>query len=113
MSFNQKTFCVSNASARLVQNPNASRTFPGTVFAYEFSHLAVAIVAVWGCFALFEMKLAIVTILKRYKLALTEKHQVVPVRRGVTIAPQGGIKMKLIGQCSLTEASPAVMSSSH
>jgi len=45
------------------------------------------------------MKLAIVTILKRYKLALTEKHQVVPVRRG-TIAPQGGIKMKLIGQCS-------------
>jgi len=50
----------------------------------NFSHLAVAIVAIGAAFALFEMKLAIVTILKRYKLALTEKHQVVPVRVRVT-----------------------------
>jgi len=62
-----------------------------------------------AAFALFEMKLA--TILKRYKLALTEASGgSCPAR---CIAPQGGIKMKLIGQCSLTEASPAVMSSSH
>lgn len=51
-----------------------------------------------AAFALLEMKLVLVTILKRYDLALAEKRQVVPVRRGVTVAPQGGIKMSVVLQ---------------
>lgn len=62
-----------------------------------------------AAFALFEMKLALVAILRRYDLALAQKRQVLPVRRGVTIAPKGGIKMRLIGQSSLTGASPVIM----
>lgn len=41
-----------------------------------------------AAFALFEMKLVLATILSRYKLALVDHRPVLPVRRGVTIAPQ-------------------------
>lgn len=46
-------------------------------------------------FAPMEMKIVIATVLKQYHLALAEKKDVKPVRRGVTIAPAGGVKMIL------------------
>ncbi len=44
-------------------------------------------------FAMMEMKIVLATILKQYSLKLLEKKAVKPVRRGVTVAPAGGIKM--------------------
>ncbi|HEY9295627.1 MAG TPA: cytochrome P450 [Phormidium sp.] len=44
-------------------------------------------------FAMFEMKLVLATILRRTQLNLAEKSPVLPVRRGVTMAPAGGVKM--------------------
>ncbi|MFP4133471.1 MAG: cytochrome P450 [Halothece sp.] len=46
-------------------------------------------------FAPMEMKIVIATVLKQYQLTLAEKKAVKPVRRGVTVAPAGGIKMML------------------
>lgn len=46
-------------------------------------------------FAPMEMKIVIATVLKQYQLTLAEKKTVKPVRRGVTIAPAGGVKMQL------------------
>ena len=46
-------------------------------------------------FAPMEMKIVIATILKQYQLTLAEKKPVKPVRRGVTVAPAGGVKMKV------------------
>ena len=46
-------------------------------------------------FAMMEMKIVLATILKQYSLKLLEKKAVKPVRRGVTVAPAGGIKMAL------------------
>lgn len=46
-------------------------------------------------FAPMEMKIVIATVLKQYQLALAEKNDVKPVRRGVTVAPAGGVKMVL------------------
>jgi unspecific monooxygenase len=46
-----------------------------------------------AAFALFEMKLVLATILRQYELALVETTPVLPMRRGVTIAPQGGVPM--------------------
>ena len=43
--------------------------------------------------SLFEMKLVLATVLSRYRLALSDKHPVKPVRRGVTIIPSGGCQM--------------------
>jgi cytochrome P450 len=43
--------------------------------------------------AQFEMKIVLATILSRYELALCDRHPVKPQRRGVTLAPAGGIKM--------------------
>jgi len=45
--------------------------------------------------ALFEMKLVLANILCRYQLALAEEKPVQPQRRGVTLAPAGGVKMVL------------------
>jgi len=44
-------------------------------------------------FALFEMKLVLAKILKSCQLKLADKRPVVPVRRGITMSPQGGVKM--------------------
>lgn len=44
-------------------------------------------------FAQMEMKIVIATVLKNYQLTLAEKKPVKPVRRGVTVAPAGGVKM--------------------
>jgi len=39
------------------------------------------------------MKIVIATVLKQYQLTLAEKKSVQPLRRGVTIAPAGGVRM--------------------
>ena len=44
-------------------------------------------------FALYEMKIAIATILSRYVVSCVEKHPVNPVRRGLTLAAPAGMKM--------------------
>ena len=48
--------------------------------------------------AMFEMKLVLATILANYQLALADNQPVRPQRRGVTIAPAGGVKMVLKGK---------------
>ncbi|HAX89477.1 MAG TPA: cytochrome P450 [Cyanobacteria bacterium UBA11370] len=49
-------------------------------------------------FALFEMKLVLTTLLSRYSMALGNNHPVHPVRRGLTFAPSGGVRMVLKGK---------------
>lgn len=49
-------------------------------------------------FALFEIKLVLATVLSDYKLALTTKRPVRPVRRGVTSAPSEGKWLVATGQ---------------
>jgi unspecific monooxygenase len=51
-----------------------------------------------AAFALYEMKLVLATLLTRYELALAETKPVVPIRRGVTTAPKGGVKLIAKGQ---------------
>ena len=46
-----------------------------------------------AAFALFEMKLALASILSHAHLELTNDRPVKPIRRGVTVAPQGGINL--------------------
>lgn len=50
--------------------------------------------------AMFEMKLVLATILSNYQLALADNQTVKPQRRGVTLAPGGGVKMVLKGKRS-------------
>jgi cytochrome P450 len=45
--------------------------------------------------AQFEMKIVLATILLNYNLELSDRKPVKPQRRGVTLAPAGGIKMTL------------------
>lgn len=51
-----------------------------------------------AAFALYEMKLVLATLLTRYELSLADSKPVVPVRRGVTTAPKGGVKLISKGQ---------------
>jgi unspecific monooxygenase len=51
-----------------------------------------------AAFALYEMKLALAYILSHYQLALAEPRPVRATRRGVTMAPAGGVKMVLKGR---------------
>ncbi|MFB2935046.1 cytochrome P450 [Aerosakkonemataceae cyanobacterium BLCC-F154] len=44
-------------------------------------------------FAMFEMKLVLATILQRTELKLAENRPVLPARRGITMAPVGGVKI--------------------
>ena len=58
---------------------------------------------------MFEMKLVLATILRRYSLALADKQPVKPVRRGITLAPAGGVKMVMTGKRMQAEKkSPSV-----
>ncbi|HEY9639576.1 MAG TPA: cytochrome P450 [Coleofasciculaceae cyanobacterium] len=57
-----------------------------------------------AAFALFEMKLALFTILSHYQLDLAETAPVVPVRRGVTVGPKGGVKMVMTGRVAEPQA---------
>lgn len=45
--------------------------------------------------AIFEMKLVVATVLANYELALVNRQPVKPQRRGVTVAPAGGVEMVL------------------
>jgi cytochrome P450 family 110 len=44
-------------------------------------------------FAMFEMKLVLATILSQNSFTLAEKRPLFPVRRGITFAPNGGVKL--------------------
>jgi cytochrome P450 len=48
--------------------------------------------------AQFELKLALAKIVSSYELELAEKRPVKPQRRGVVLAPKGGVKMILKGK---------------
>ncbi|MFM6397940.1 MAG: cytochrome P450, partial [Planktothrix sp.] len=50
--------------------------------------------------AQYEMKLVLAKILLNYELKLAEKYPIKGRRRGLTLAPQGGIKMELLNQRS-------------
>jgi cytochrome P450 family 110 len=50
-----------------------------------------------AAFALFEMKLVLAHILSHYQLELAEPAPVKPVRRGVTLAPKGGVRLVMTG----------------
>jgi len=49
-------------------------------------------------FAMFEMKLVLAKVLSRYSLELAENSPVMPVRRGVTMAPAGGVRLAVKGR---------------
>ncbi len=44
-------------------------------------------------FAQFEMKLVLATVLSNFKLVLADTRKVLPVRRGITLTPAGGVPM--------------------
>ena len=50
-----------------------------------------------GCigsaFAVYEMKLILATIIQKFELELVDKKPALPVRRGITIVPSGGVSM--------------------
>ncbi|MUG96956.1 cytochrome P450 [Scytonema sp. UIC 10036] len=46
-------------------------------------------------FAMFEMKLVLATILSHSSFTLAEKRPLFPVRRGLTFAPNGGVRLML------------------
>lgn len=46
--------------------------------------------------ALYEMKLVLATILKQVKLTLVDAKPILPVRRGFTLSPAGGVKMRVV-----------------
>ncbi|MGE5659051.1 MAG: cytochrome P450 [Actinomycetota bacterium] len=48
--------------------------------------------------AQFEMKLVLATMLRDYELTLAEKKPVQPQRRGLTLAPAGGVRMVMTGR---------------
>ncbi len=46
--------------------------------------------------ALYEMKLVLATVLKQVDLKLVNSQPILPVRRGFTMSPQGGVKMQVM-----------------
>ena len=48
-----------------------------------------------AAFAMFEMKLVLAKVLSRYSLELAENRPVLPVRRGLTMAPSGGVRLRV------------------
>lgn len=48
--------------------------------------------------AMLEMKLVLATIVSHYQLKLVDSKPVKPQRRGLTIAPSGGVRMVMIGE---------------
>ena len=52
---------------------------------------------VGAAFALYEMKLVLFTLLRRYKLALVSDRPIVPALRGLTLGPKGGVPMRVEG----------------
>lgn len=58
--------------------------------------------------ALFEMKLVLATILRRYELALADQRPERPKRRGITFAPERGVKMVMRSASLVPEAIAAL-----
>jgi cytochrome P450 len=54
----------------------------------------------------YEMKLVLATILSRWELEIAEEDPVVPQRRGVLLAPKGGIAMRVKGERSRSASVP-------
>ncbi|HEY9708607.1 MAG TPA: cytochrome P450, partial [Oculatellaceae cyanobacterium] len=65
-----------------------------------------------AAFALFEMKLALVSILSRCQLTLADHRPVHPIRRGVTMTPAGGVQRVMTGRRQDKERSLQVAASS-
>jgi unspecific monooxygenase len=65
-----------------------------------------------AAFSLYEMKLVLASILSRFELALADPRPVSPVRRGVTMAPDGDLKLVVKGQRQDKERSPQAVVSS-
>lgn len=59
-----------------------------------------------AAFSLYEMKLVLASILSRFELALADPRPVSPVRRGLTMAPGGDVKLVVKGQRQGKEAIP-------
>ncbi|MCC3430710.1 MULTISPECIES: cytochrome P450 [unclassified Microcoleus] len=53
-----------------------------------------------AAFAMFEMKLVLAKVLSRYSLELAENRPILPVRRGLTMAPAGGVRLVVKGSLS-------------
>jgi len=60
--------------------------------------------------AQFELKLALAKIVSSYELELAEKRPVKPQRRGVVLAPKGGVKMTLKGKRKSAKEKNAALS---
>jgi unspecific monooxygenase len=52
---------------------------------------------VGSAFATYEMKIVLATVLRRYHLHLLDKPPIKTIRRGVNIAPKGGVKLMIDG----------------
>ncbi len=65
-----------------------------------------------AAFALFEMKLALVSILSSYQLTLADNRPVHPIRRGVTMTPAGGVQMVMTGRRQDKKRVPQAVGSS-
>jgi cytochrome P450 family 110 len=50
-------------------------------------------------FALFEMKLVLAAVLTKWQLQLVSGQAIKPVRRGVTMAPEKGVPMRVVKRC--------------
>ncbi|WP_324631046.1 cytochrome P450 [Phormidium sp. CCY1219] len=75
---------------------------------YEFLPFGAGVRRCIGAaLAQYEMKLGLATILSHYELALAQPNPVKPERRGVTLAPRGGVKMKFLGKTEKKLTSPA------
>jgi unspecific monooxygenase len=57
------------------------------------------------------MKLVLATILSHYQLVLADSKPVKPARRGLTIAPSGGVQMALQGRRQRQEYQPETLAS--
>ena len=66
---------------------------------YEFMPFgAGARRCIGAALAMYEMKLVLATILLNYKLKLVERREVKAQRRGINLAPYGGVKMVMLGR---------------
>jgi cytochrome P450 family 110 len=59
-----------------------------------------------AAFASYEMKLILATLLRRYQLELVDQRPIQTTRRGVNIAPKGGVKMIMKGTRIPTKPAP-------
>ncbi|MBW4600761.1 MAG: cytochrome P450 [Calothrix sp. FI2-JRJ7] len=70
---------------------------------YEFIPFGGGVRACIGqALAMFEIKLVLATILSRYQLSLTNHQPEKPQRRGVTIGPSSGVKMRVKARAAYT-----------